>query len=117
MLKFEIIFLQNRLEYRVIIGSIFGFLGISFVFWPEITNFETDRENIEAVFLAVVATYLASLGNIASARNQRKGISVLESNTVGMTYGALLMLVLCIITGKELTFELTLPYIGSLFFL
>ena len=112
-----IIFLQNRLENRVVIGSSLGLIGILFVFWPELINFETKNENIKAVFFALLATYLASLGNIVSARNQLKGISVLQSNTFGMTYGSLLMLFVCILTGKELSFELTLTYVSSLFFL
>jgi hypothetical protein len=39
-----------------------------------------------------VATLLASLGNIASARNKKVGISVMSSNAWTMTYGAGLML-------------------------
>jgi len=112
-----IIFLQNRLEHRVIIGAFLGLVGIVFVFWKELTDFDTDSENIKAVFFAILATYLASLGNIASARNQRAGIPVLQSNTFGMTYGTLFMFLVCIATGKELSFEFTLPYIGSLLFL
>jgi len=112
-----IIFLQNRLEHRVLFGAFLGCVGIVFVFWKELNDFDTDGENIKAVFFAILATYLASLGNIASARNQRAGIPVLQSNTFGMTYGTLFMFLVCIATGKELSFELTLPYIGSLLFL
>ena len=112
-----IVFLQNKIEYRVFLGALLGFIGIIFVFWPEITNFEIEDENIKAFFLALGATFLASLGNIASARNQRKGISVLQSNTFGMAYGSVLMLFLCLVTEKELSFEYTISYISSLLFL
>ena len=57
------------------------------------------------------------MGNIASARNQRHGVPVIEANTYGMTYGALLMLVLALTAGKELTIEMTAVYISSLLFL
>ena len=112
-----VLFLKNRLELRVVLGAGIGLFGIIVVFWSEVTDFESGSENLFAVSLAVLATLLASLGNIASARNQRKGIPVVQANTFGMTYGALLMLVLSWVTGREFTFEVTLPYVSSLVFL
>ena len=112
-----VLFLKNRLELRVVLGAGIGLFGIILVFWSEVTDFESGSENLFAVSLAVLATLLASLGNIASARNQRKGIPVVQANTFGMTYGALLMLVLSWATGREFTFEVTLPYVSSLVFL
>ena len=112
-----VLFLKNRLELRVVLGAGIGLFGIIVVFWPEVTDFESGSENLFAVSLAVLATLLASLGNIASARNQRKGIPVVQANTFGMTYGALLMLVLSWATGREFTFEVTLSYVSSLVFL
>lgn len=111
------IFLKNRLELRVVIGAVLGLSGIILVFWPEVSDFETGSENLFAAALAVLATFLASLGNIASARNQREGIPVVQSNTYGMTYGALLMLVLAWSTGREFNFEFTVSYVSSLVFL
>ena len=112
-----VLFLKNRLELRVVLGAGIGLFGIIVVFWSEVTDFESGSENLFAVSLAVLATLLASVGNIASARNQRKGIPVVQANTFGMTYGALLMLVLSWATGREFTFEVTLPYVSSLVFL
>ncbi len=112
-----IIFLKNRFELRMGVGACLGLAGIVLVFWPEITDFETGDENLTAAAIAVLATFLASLGNIASARNQRNGVPVIEANTYGMTYGALLMLALSFASGKEFTIEMTTSYIGSLLFL
>ena len=111
------IFLKNRLELRMIAGASLGLTGIVLVFWQEVTDFETGSENLLAVALAVLATFLASLGNIASARNQRQGIPVVVANTFGMTYGALLMLGLSWLTGRKFTFEFSVPYVSSLVFL
>jgi len=111
------IFLRNRLELRVVIGAVLGLLGIMLVFWPEVSDFETGSNNLQAAALAVLATFLASLGNIASARNQSQGIPVVQSNTYGMTYGALLMLIIVWSTGSEFTFKFTFSYVSSLVFL
>ena len=111
------IFLKNRIELRMIIGASLGLTGIMLVFWPEVNDFETGSENLMAVALAVLATFLASMGSIASARNQRHGIPVIEANTYSMTYGALIMLALSLVTRQEFSFEMTASYIGSLLFL
>ena len=112
-----IIFLKNRFEVRMGVGACLGLAGILMVFWPEITDFVMGDENLSAAAIAVLATFLASLGNIASARNQQNGIPVIEANTYGMTYGALLMLALSFASGKDFTIEMTATYIGSLLFL
>ena len=112
-----IILLKNRFELRMGVGACLGLGGIALVFWPEITDFEMGDENLTAAAIAVLATFLASLGNIASAINQHNGIPVIEANTYGMTYGALLMLALSFASGKQFAIEMTATYIGSLLFL
>ena len=110
-------FLKNRFEFHMGLGACIGLMGMVLVFWPEISDFETGSENLIAVALALLGTFSASVGNIVSARNQRHGIPVIESNTYGMTYGALIMLTLSLITGQEFSFEMTASYVGSLLFL
>ncbi len=110
-------FLKNRFEFHMGLGACIGLMGMVLVFWPEISDFETGSENLIAVALAILGTFSASVGNIVSARNQRHGIPVIESNTYGMTYGALIMLTLSLITGQEFSFEMTASYVGSLLFL
>jgi drug/metabolite transporter (DMT)-like permease len=112
-----ILFLKNRFELRMGVGACLGLIGVVLVFLPEITDFETGSENLMAAALAVLATFLASVGNIVSVRNQRHGVPVIEANTFGMTYGALIMLALSLVTGQEFSFEMTASYIGSLLFL
>ncbi len=112
-----IIFLKNSFEVRMGLGASLGLAGILLVFWPEISNFEMGDENLTAALIAVLATFLASLGNIVSAKNQQNGITVIEANTYGMSYGALLMLALSFASGKEFKIDMTATYIGSLLFL
>ena len=112
-----IIFLKNRFELGMGLGACLGLAGIVLVFWPEISNFEMGDENLTAASIAVFATFLASLGNIASAINQQNGITVIEANTYGMSYGALLMLALSFASGKEFKIDMTATYLGSLLFL
>lgn len=67
--------------------------------------------------LAAYATLSASLGNIVAARNQRSGLPVLQSNTLGMAYGTGFTILLVVFQGTELTFDLSASYIISLAYL
>jgi hypothetical protein len=49
------------------------------------------------------STWFASIGNIISARNQRSGIPVVQTNAWGMAYGALLFPVIAL--GISTVFE------------
>jgi drug/metabolite transporter (DMT)-like permease len=60
---------------------------------------------------------MASFGNILSARNQRQGLPVVQTNAYGMTYGTLLMLAAALIAGKPFTFDPYAPYVISLLYL
>jgi drug/metabolite transporter (DMT)-like permease len=67
--------------------------------------------------MALVSVYLASLGNILSARNQRAGMTVMQTNTFGMLYGAVVMLAISVALGKPLVFDGSLHYVASLTYL
>ena len=53
-------------------GGGVGLCEIGLVFWPEVQNFEANESGLYGLGLSVVATLLASLGDIAS-RPQPKG--------------------------------------------
>jgi drug/metabolite transporter (DMT)-like permease len=111
------LFLGRPVRGTVLLGAGLGLLGMVLVFWPELASQGFDRDAAVAVLTGLVATYFASLGNILSARNQAAGVPVLQCNAYGMGYGALLMLGGALLAGKPLQFELSLPYLGSLFYL
>jgi drug/metabolite transporter (DMT)-like permease len=65
----------------------------------------------------MISTFMASLGNIISARHQKYELPVIQTNAYGMAYGAVIMGIVVIASGKPFNFETTLVYIGSLFYL
>ena len=67
--------------------------------------------------MTFLATYLASLGNILSVRNQQEKIPVLQTNAYGMGYGALLTLLIAMFTGTPVAFDWSVPYVSSLLYL
>ena len=79
--------------------------------------FNLSDKGIVSLFLAITSAFLASLGNITSARNQKHHLPVIQTNAFGMTYGAIIMILLSLLMGKPFQFEFTFAYIGSLFYL
>lgn len=111
------IFLKARIRGYVLAGAIIGMLGIVLVFNREIINFDISSNNSLAFLLAIIAAILASLGNITSGFIQKMKIPVIESNGIGMLYGAINMLIISLIIGKPFNFDFSLPYILSLLYL
>ncbi len=111
------LFLGTPVELKVLFGGVLGLFGLMLMFWPEVASFEAAGDSLLALGYCFLATYLASLGNILSARNQQKGLPVIQTNAFGMAYGALLMLLISFASGAPLTIEPTVGYLGSLFYL
>ncbi|MGB2895773.1 MAG: DMT family transporter [Anaerolineales bacterium] len=111
------ILLKDPIRPRVILGGLIGLFGLVFIFWPELRSFDLSSGKALGLSLAVCATLSASLGNIVAARNQRSGLPVLQSNTLGMTYGTGFTILLVLFQGTELAFDPSAPYILSLAYL
>ena len=101
----------------VVLGGVIGLVGIAIVFWTEISAFSLSDKTALGVVLAASSTFMASLGNIISARHQKYELPVIQTNAFGMAYGALIMGIVVIASGKPFNFETTMVYIGSLFYL
>ncbi len=111
------IFLKNKLEYKVVLGGALGLLGTAFVFWEDLKVFSFEDGKLLGMSLAIGGTLVASLGNITSARNTKAGIPVISCNAFGMTYGGAAMMVVALLSGKEISFIVSTEYISSLLYL
>jgi drug/metabolite transporter (DMT)-like permease len=111
------LFLGTPVRANVVIGALIGLAGISLVFLPELKSFSLQDNGFVGLLLSVAGTMFASLGNITSARNQREGLPVIQTNMFGMGYGALLMFIFALVRGVPSTFEMTAGYILSLVYL
>ena len=109
------LFLKHRIQKKTIVAVIFGLTGMGLVFWPEIAA--SRAQAVGAIGISLIATYLASIGNIISARNQKHGISVASANAIGMAYGALFLFVFSILSGTPFVIDTSISFIGSLLFL
>lgn len=111
------IFLKAPFDPKVIVGGALGLCGILLVFKPELTDFRWQGDAFLGIMLSLGATLLASFGNIISARNQKHGLPVMQTNAWGMAYGAALMLILSFATGKSFNFDPSAGYVMALIYL
>ncbi|MEO1023696.1 MAG: EamA family transporter [Bacteroidota bacterium] len=111
------IFLKTAFEPKVLIGGVLGLVGMGLVFRQDLSTFSLADGKVVGLLFALGGAVVASLGNITSARNQKAGIPVIQSNALGMLYGAAAMLAFALISQKPITFEQSTGYILSLAFL
>ena len=110
-------FLGTPIEMKVLFGGAMGMLGLILLFWPEMAAVNFSGPVIVGMLLSFAATYLASLGNIISARNQRRKLPVVQTNAFGMGYGSICMVLVVIVSGAPITIDLSAPYLLSLAYL
>ena len=111
------LFLGTPVELKVLLGGALGMVGLVLLFWPEMAAVNFSGPVILGMLLCFAATYLASLGNIVSARNQLHKLPVVQTNAFGMAYGSLCMALVVIVSGTPLTIDLSAPYLISLVYL
>jgi drug/metabolite transporter (DMT)-like permease len=111
------LFMRQKVKLQVVIGALFGIAGIAAIFWSELGNVENDAASWKGLWLCLIATFSASLGNILSARNQKNELPVVQTNAWGMMYGSLIMIAYAVYHGSAFTYEATMTYTVSLFYL
>lgn len=107
----------TKVEPRVLASAGLGVVGLVLVFWDELRALDFTSGPMVGLGLSIVATYSASLGNMASLRNTRAGLPVIQVNALGMAYGAIFMTILALLRGAPIDFEFSARYIGSLLYL
>ncbi|MCP4332319.1 MAG: DMT family transporter, partial [Gammaproteobacteria bacterium] len=111
------VFMGSEIRPRVILGSCFGIAGIAAIFWSEVSVVGNNADTWRGLWMCLLATFFASLGNIVSARNQRNAIPVVQTNAWGMGYGALIMALYALLGDASFNYDPSPDYTISLVFL
>lgn len=114
---FGAIFLGSKIDKKIILGAISGLAGTAIIFRSELLTFEGSGNSYTGLVLLVASVMIASLGNIASAKNSSLKIPVIQSTALGMGYGSLIMFILAIVLGKEFIIDTSPSYLASLAYL
>jgi len=111
------LFFGVLVEARVLLAAATGALGVALLFLPELQAAMGNRTIVHGALLALGATYLASLGNMAAMRNTQSGMSVVTANAYGMAYGTVGLALIAAIRGTPVDFDPSWPYVVSLLYL
>jgi len=111
------LFFGQKPDAKVLLGAVFGLVGIGLVFWPELANLQTGKATLTALGFAVAGMVVASFGNALSAHNQRSQLPVMQTNAWGMTYGALLLAAYALWQGESFALPADAAYWTSLVYL
>lgn len=110
--------LREKTSAQTWCAAAIGLVGIALVFHQEWQVFVTlEGKMLLGIGLSFLATFVASLGNIAAMQNQRYGVEIKPATAIGMMIGGATTLAFAAATGHEIRLPLTLPFLGSLLFL
>lgn len=113
----SMIFFRQRPSKNLLPAAVLGIAGVIALFWHDLVTTQLAPSLLLGIGLSALGTFGFSLGNMISTRHQRRGLETLSTNTYAMFYGTIIMGVLALVRGDSFMPELTLRYLGSLFYL
>lgn len=111
------IFLRRPLEKEVIVGGILGLVGIGLIFLPQLQGIAPGHISLWGFALALLGTFVTSLGDVFSARNSKAGIPPLQANAFGFLYAILFLTIWVAFRGLPIRFATSPRYLGALLYL
>ena len=114
---FNYLLLNGKIRKEVMAGAVLGIGGTFLIFNHELGSAEQISIGYQALLFCFGSIVLASLGNILSKYNQSRKLPVIQTNAFGMTYGSLTMMLMVPLSGRSFSFDVSFPYIASLFYL
>ena len=111
------LFYRRKPTARTVMGSLLGLGGLCGLFWSELSQQQVNSDMAIGLGFALGATYLFSLGNMISVRNQNAGLNVGSANAYGMVYGVIALVLFALIREVPFSFSTEPLYLGSLLYL
>ena len=111
------VFFSAPVTARMLASATLGVAGVALLFLPELRSAQAGGSAAFGIACALVATMLATGGNLVAVRNHRAGLSVLPATAWGMFYGAAAAAIVALAQGSAWSFDARLPYVLSLAYL
>ena len=91
-----------------------GVLGVGVLSWSEIASTHMSAQAQLGIALAVVGVFMSCVGNVFARRAELAGAPVATLTAWSMGYGALILALFALATGRHWAFAMTWPYVLSL---
>jgi drug/metabolite transporter (DMT)-like permease len=108
------LFMREPVDRKVIVPSLVSLAGLVLVFMPEFMEKGLGSAPLIGFLLSMLATYLASLGNVLSVKLKSVNVPVVQANAWGMTYGAVFCALFAIASGASFNYDPRTAYTVSL---
>jgi drug/metabolite transporter (DMT)-like permease len=99
------LFLREPVDRNVIVPSLVSLAGLILVFLPEFMDKGLGSAPLIGFALSMLATFLASLGNVLSVKLKQVNVPVMQANAWGMSYGALFCAAFAIVSGAAFNYD------------
>lgn len=113
------LFFKIPISASTLIGAITGVLGLILIFSTEVIRLW--HQDVKFIFLGLVfclgGTLCASFGQTVASGNIKRSMPIMQTNALGMAYGAIITMVIALLLGIQPTIEVTPLYLGSLIYL
>ena len=110
------IFLKERLNPQVLVGGGISLIGVCIVVYPLLGD-EFNIGYLQGIGIALLGTILTSIGDASSARNAKRNINPVYSNSIGGFVAAMLLLAICAFQGQSFYIPTSISYLGALAYL
>lgn len=114
----------NLITFRVAFGmrppalawgaAALGVFGVGLLSWEEIVTSQMSDRALTGIVLTLMGVVAAAIGNVFARKGEIAGAGVVGMSAWAMGYGAALLSMFALLTGKAWTFEWTWPYVLSL---
>ncbi|MDF2786294.1 MAG: rane protein [Pantoea eucrina] len=111
------LFFGQRPPLRLLPAALLGMSGIVALFWTDIRAAHPSPQLLWGAGLSALGTFGFSLGNMISARHQRRQRDILTTNSYAMLYGALIMAAMAWLNGDALQLPSNLQWLGAMSYL
>ncbi|WP_088342673.1 MULTISPECIES: DMT family transporter [Rhodomicrobium] len=113
----SMLFYGDRQSLRFIFGAVLGMAGLGCLFWRDLTQLDLGSASLIGGALVLAATYVFSLGNMVSRRNNAAGIDLPTATAWSMAWGTLFLAALTFSRGQSLPLDLSWNWYLALFYL
>lgn len=111
------LFFNTPIVARFYPAACLGLLGMLALFWQDLIGTELNRNTLIGIALCMLGTYGFSLGNMISARHQKQGLDIFNTNAYAMFYGAMLMAMISLGLQQDFLPAMSVPSLTALFYL
>jgi drug/metabolite transporter (DMT)-like permease len=94
---------RTAIDARVLAGGVLCLVGVTLIFWPEFAQMGSGGAATLGAVFTVSAVLLSAVGSLAASRNARYRLPFWPAIGWGMSYGAVLSLVVVLALGQPLT--------------